>query len=83
MAFRLNHYRRIYANAMLATGCPDAKYTRKSAMYRAVAGAINNDDYRSCSAPDLITKMVAQMPDFNTWDVDELETCLGEGWDEA
>jgi hypothetical protein len=83
MAFRLNHYRRIYADAMLATGCPDAKYTRKSAMYRAIAGAINNDDYRSCSAPDLITKMVAQMPDFNTWDVDELEACLGEGWDEA
>jgi hypothetical protein len=23
------------------------------------------------------------MPDFNTWDVDELEACLGEGWDEA
>jgi hypothetical protein len=83
MTFRLNHYRRIYADAMLATGCPDAKYTRKSAMYRAIVDAINNDDNTSCSPPDLITKMVAQLPDFNTWDVDELETCLGEGWAEA
>jgi aminoglycoside phosphotransferase (APT) family kinase protein len=43
MTFLLNHYRRIYADAMLATGCPEAKYTRKSAMYRAIVDAINND----------------------------------------
>jgi hypothetical protein len=83
MSFRLNHYRRVYANTMLVAGCADAKYTRKSAMYRAIVDAVNNDDNNSCSAPDLITKMIAQMPDLNTCDLDEFEEALGEGWGEA
>jgi aminoglycoside phosphotransferase (APT) family kinase protein len=83
ISWRINHYRRIYADAMLATGCADAKYTRKSAMYRAIVDAVNNNDNRSCSAPDLITKMVAQMPDLNTCDLEELQASLGQGWEEA
>lgn len=59
MSWLLPHYRQIYNDAMLATGCGDAKYTHKSAMYRAIVDAINEHDNATCSAPDLITKLLA------------------------
>ena len=83
MSWQLDHYRQIYADAMLATGCPDARYTRKSAIYRAVADAVNALDNQTCSEPDLISKLLMHIPGLRTCDVDEFEMCLGKGWSEA
>jgi hypothetical protein len=83
LSFRLNHYRRVYADAMLATGCTDAKYTRKSAMYRAIVDAVNGDDNCTCDVADMIQKLFAEIPDFRTLDHRAFEMCLGAGWQEA
>jgi hypothetical protein len=78
MCWTLQHYRQIYANAMRATGTPDAKYTAKSAMYRAVVDAV------SSGAPmDLIVKLFRQIPGLQTVDVEEFEELLGAGWTKA
>jgi hypothetical protein len=78
--FQLAHYRQVYLDAMLATGCPDAKYTRKSAMYRAIVDCVNGDDLRTCGVGNLVRKMFAQIPELNTMDFNEFEACVGFGW---
>jgi hypothetical protein len=78
MCWTLQNYRQIYADAMRATGTPDAKYTAKSAMYRAVVDAV------SSGAPmDLIVKLFRQIPGLRTVDVEEFEELLGAGWTKA
>jgi hypothetical protein len=76
--WKLEYYQQIYTDAMLATGAPDAKYTRKSAMYRAVVDAVNEG-----SPMDLIQKLCACVPGLRRVDVEELEMLIGRGWKEG
>jgi hypothetical protein len=78
MTWQLEHYRQVYADAMQETGAPEAKYTFKSAMYRAVADSVDHG-----SPTDLIKRLCVQIRGLRTTDVDELEQYIGEGWPEA
>jgi len=78
MLWKFEHYRTVYAEAMLATGAPDAKYTAKSAMYRAVVDAVSEG-----SPTDLIEKLCKHIPGLRLADVEELEMFVGKGWGEA
>ncbi|KAH4208657.1 hypothetical protein HBI95_093570 [Parastagonospora nodorum] len=78
MTWRLQHYRQVYADAMRETGAPEAKYTLKSAMYRAAVEAVNDG-----SPTDLIKKIFVHIPGLCMTDVDEFQQFIGEGWPEA
>lgn len=78
MCWKLDHYRKIYADAMQETGAPEAKFTLKSAMYRAVVDTLNEG-----SVLDLINKLFVQIPGLRMTDVDEFEQLIGAGWPEA
>jgi len=78
MTWMLQHYRQVYADAMRETGAPEAKYTLKSAMYRAAVEAVNDG-----SPMDLIKKIFVHIPGLRTTDVDEFQQFIGEGWPEA
>jgi hypothetical protein len=75
IAWELNHYRQIYADAMQTTGASEAKYTLKSAMYRAIVDGLNEG-----SGLDLIPKLFAEDARLRRTDVDEIEQFIGEGW---
>jgi hypothetical protein len=75
ISWELDHYRQIYADAMQEIGAPEAKYTLKSVMYRAVVDGLNEG-----SVLDLIPKLFAEIPGLRRTDVDEIEQFIGEGW---
>jgi hypothetical protein len=62
---------------MAENGCPDAKYTRKSAMYRAIAGAASEGNII-----DVLKNLCAHIPGLRMADIEELQQCLGGGWPE-
>ena len=68
---------------MLETACPDAKFTRKSAMYRAVADAVKHDDTKTCLGPDSVEKLFRYIPGLAMADTDEVLEALGKGWAEG
>jgi hypothetical protein len=70
----MQEYAQIYAHAMSAIGCPDAKYTRKSAMYRAIADGISEGDIM-----DVIGRLCAYIPGLRLANVEDIQECLGEG----
>ena len=76
--WEIQKYADIYADAMAETGCPDAKYTRKSGMYRAIAGAIDQGDIT-----DVIEKLFAHIPGLRMSNVEELQRLIGGGWVEG
>jgi hypothetical protein len=76
--WEMQKYAQIYADAMVETGCPDAKYTRKSAMYRAIAEATSGGDIM-----DIIKKLCAHIPGLRMTDAEELQEHIGEGWPEG
>jgi hypothetical protein len=76
--WQLDHYRKVYADAMMETGAPDAKYAAKSAMYRAIVDAVSQG-----SPMDLIHKICAHIPVLRLADIEELEELLGKGWPQA
>ncbi|KAI2479949.1 hypothetical protein Ptr902_08130 [Pyrenophora tritici-repentis] len=78
MSWTVDHYRRIYAEAMQGA-CEDGKYTYKSAMYQAVYAAST----RFGSAPDLVDKVLLQLPGLRLTDLDEFQERLGTGWPAA
>ena len=75
MAWNLDHYRRMYANAMKES-CEDGKFTYKSTMYQAVYAAVT----RGGSARDLVNKVLLQLPRLRLVDLDEFQERLGRGW---
>jgi hypothetical protein len=76
--WQLDHYRKVYSDAMLETGAPDAKYAAKSAMYRAIVDAVSQG-----SPMDLIHKICAHIPGLRLADIEELEELVGKGWPQA
>ncbi|KAF3002484.1 hypothetical protein E8E13_005730 [Curvularia kusanoi] len=78
MGWNEQHYREIYAAAMVEAGNPDAKYTSKSAIYQACIAAI----YEGGDHEDLIEKLVRCIPDCRI-DIDDLKVGLGMGWSSA
>ncbi|KAI4689073.1 hypothetical protein J4E81_007790 [Alternaria sp. BMP 2799] len=76
--WEIQKYADIYADAMAETGCVDAKYTRKSGMYRAIAGAIDHGDIT-----DVIEKLFAHIPGLRMSNVVELQRLIGGGWVEG
>jgi hypothetical protein len=78
MTWMLQHYRQVYADAMRETGAPEAKYTLKSAMYRAAVEAVNDG-----SPTDLIKKIFVHIPGLRMTDVEGFQQFIGEGWPEA
>jgi hypothetical protein len=58
MSFQLDHYREVYAAAMVHAGNPDAKYTTKSAIYLAALAAI----YEGGSINDIVEKILGVVP---------------------
>jgi len=76
--WEMQKYADIYADAMAETGCSDAKYTRKSGMYRAIAGAVTQG-----SLTDVIEKLFAHIPGLRMSNVEELQRLIGGGWVEG
>jgi hypothetical protein len=75
----LEFYRNVYAGAMWDTGCKDAKYTSKSAMYQAALAAI----YGGGDITDFIIKVSDRISGLQGVTLDEFHECLGRGWPAA
>ncbi|KAI1668044.1 hypothetical protein Ptr902_12214 [Pyrenophora tritici-repentis] len=78
LSWTVDYYLRIYAQAM-QDACEDGKYTYKSAMYQAVYLATT----RRGSAPDLVDKILLQLPGVRLTDPNEFLERLGRGWSAA
>ena len=76
--WEIQKYADIYADAMAETGCSDAEYTRKSGIYRAIAGAIDQGDIT-----DVIEKLFAHIPGLRMSNIEELQRLIGGGWVEG
>ena len=74
MDWQVDRYIEIYADAMRKLGTKDAVYTRKSAMYRAIAGAVNGGN-----AMDIIQKLFHCIPGLRRVDVEQFEQLIGKG----
>jgi serine/threonine protein kinase len=74
MAWRTEHYRQIYASAMVEAGNPDAKYTAKSAIYQSLLCAL----YEGGEVVDIVEKLMRKVPGFQT-NVTDFLTFLGKG----
>ncbi len=80
MSFQLDRYRQIYAEAMEETGCPDARFTRKSATYRAIEEALTGEG----DCPVLIKKILLELPGLRRTNIKEFLMHLGrDDWTEA
>ncbi|KAF2868548.1 hypothetical protein BDV95DRAFT_609474 [Massariosphaeria phaeospora] len=73
-------YRKFYTDAIIEAGCPthEAKYTRKSAMYRAIILAIGNNHIL-----DIVNKVLLELPGTRHTNLQEYLQCLGRGWIDA
>lgn len=69
MAFDTHRYRQIYAAALAEQSCADAKFTAKSAMYRAGVLALNGPDG---DVVDFLGKVLSSIPQFRA----RAEECL-------
>lgn len=74
MDWQIDRYVQIYADAMHEAGTKDAVYTRKSAMYRAIVGAVSGGN-----AMDLIQKLFACIPAMRRVDAEQFEQLIGKG----
>ncbi|KAJ4349077.1 hypothetical protein N0V95_004902 [Ascochyta clinopodiicola] len=74
MDWPIDRYIQIYAEAMHDAGVADAIYKRKSAMYRAVVGAVNGG-----SPVDLFQKLFACISGVQRVDVERFEQLVGKG----
>jgi aminoglycoside phosphotransferase (APT) family kinase protein len=96
LSWGLDRYRRIYADVMkealterrdaiaehpeaLRAGLEDGKNTYNSALYQAVWASVT----RGGSAPDLVNKVLLQLPGLRLLDLDEFQEKLGRGWEAA
>jgi hypothetical protein len=75
MSWTLNNYRMEYAKAMKETGSPDARFTRKSALYHAVAAALGDGG----DVLDMIQNFFLEIPELCKLDYVELLKTLGMG----
>jgi serine/threonine protein kinase len=74
-SWTLNEYQDTYINAMMETGCPDARYTRKSGMYHAVRAAL----YEGGDILDALQKILAEIPEFRRISHLQLLQLVGRG----
>ena len=74
MDWQIHNYTQIYADAMRDTGCSEAIYIRKSAMYRATGDAVNIG-----GCVDLIHKLFRHMPSFVGVEVQGFAKLIGKG----
>ncbi|KAF2820723.1 hypothetical protein CC86DRAFT_248941, partial [Ophiobolus disseminans] len=82
MSWQLDRYRAVYAQAMEETGCPEAKYTAKSAMYCAVMDVAQLGG--GGDAQDLVKKLLVECGNFRRWgSVERVLMMLGKGWPRA
>ncbi|CAO2657979.1 Nn.00g072390.m01.CDS01 [Neocucurbitaria sp. VM-36] len=72
MVWTVNHYRRIYVDAM-KDACADGRYTYKSAIYQAAYAVVT----RGGSYPDLVLKVLLQLPGLRLTDLEEFQERLG------
>ncbi|KAI4689071.1 hypothetical protein J4E81_007788 [Alternaria sp. BMP 2799] len=80
MGYQLDHYRQIYTKAMEETGCAEARFTAKSGMYHAIVEVLTS----SMSAPELIKKIMLEIPELRRTDLNEFNMLLGrDDWPEA
>jgi hypothetical protein len=81
MGYQLEHYRQIYADAMAETGCPDARFTQKSAMYNAIGDLFNCQG----NPADLVMKILLDIPSLRRTNLDQFLMFLGDDdiWPEA
>ncbi|KAF2273452.1 uncharacterized protein EI97DRAFT_444969 [Westerdykella ornata] len=77
MAFKLEHYRQVYYEALKAAGCKDAVYTRKSPMYQAAIFALYHD-YGIME--DFLKTVLDEIPGVRGISLDNLAEGLGYGW---
>ena len=80
MGYQLDNYRQIYIKAMEETGCDEARFTAKSGMYLAVEEVLISKMY----APDLLKKILLEIPELRRTELNEFAMLLGRGdWPEA
>jgi aminoglycoside phosphotransferase (APT) family kinase protein len=75
ISLALEDYRTIYADAMLESGTPDARYTRKSPMYHAIHATL----YEGGNELDLFTKLFSEIPELKRMDPVEILQRVGKG----
>lgn len=78
MSWSVDHYRRIYADAM-KEACADGCYTYKSSIYLAAYAAVT----KGGSALDVVNKVLMQLPGLRLTDLDEFQERLGRRWEAA
>jgi len=78
MTWQLEHHRQVYARAMMETGALDAKFTAKSATYRAVV-----DAYSEGVPADVVEKVLRCVPGLRLTDIEELVELVGKGCGKA
>jgi hypothetical protein len=79
LSWQLEHYRQIYTDAMLDTACPEAKYTAKSAMYRAIVEALDTGD-----ADDVVRKVLREISGLRRASLNQILMLIGRGtWDKG
>jgi hypothetical protein len=78
MAWNYEHYREIYAAAMVEAGNSDAKYTLNSGLYQSCYAAITEGGDRY----DLVEKLLHAFPHCRV-DAADFQVALGSGWDSA
>jgi hypothetical protein len=80
MGFQLDHHRQIYTEAMVKTGCPEARFTQKSAMYHTIEEGL----YISGDAANLVKKILLEFPSLRRTNLNQFLTLLGrDDWPEA
>ncbi|KAI4916048.1 hypothetical protein J4E90_004494 [Alternaria incomplexa] len=80
MGYQLDHYRQVYIKAMEETGCDEARFTAKSGMYWAIEDVLISKMY----APDLLKKILLEIPELRRAELNEFAMLLGRGdWPEA
>jgi aminoglycoside phosphotransferase (APT) family kinase protein len=78
MAWNFQHYREIYAAAMVEAGNPDAKYTLNSALYQSAFAAITEGGDRY----DLVKKLLQEIPNCRV-DSNDFQIAMGCSWPAA
>ncbi|KAF2115083.1 hypothetical protein BDV96DRAFT_493595 [Lophiotrema nucula] len=80
MTWSLNHWRKIYADALEEAGSPDVRYTCKSAMYQGIVAALYEG---GGDAEDVVKKVMLSLEGTRLVDHDQFLTNLGKGWPDA
>ena len=84
MSWQLDHYRQIYSDAMAEIGCPEAKFTAKSAIYRAIMDATQQGISGARDGEHIVKKILSECGNFRRMNVEQFLMLIGkDDWPQA